>query len=157
MIIQPFYHVDPFYNNRLLHFKIFLLEKVAFIKKTFSITAFKTGYVKSLNGDLGNLLITLKGVRAIVNEFDKSKSKEEYRLMVFAIKKYNKIYSILMGIKFFNDSSLEETCTQILDEMYSIELELKKKAFENEPNNNNDAELINYASYYSRNTLNTFN
>lgn len=157
MTIQPFYHVDPFYNNRLLNFKIFILGKVAFIKEAFSITAFKTGYVKSLNADLGNLLITLKGVSAITHDFDKSKSKEEYELMAFAIRKYNKIYSILIKINFFNDNFLENTCTEILEEMYSIELELKQKAFENEPNKNKDAELIDYAVSYSRTTLSSLN
>jgi len=149
------YNIDPFYSNRLLDFKVRVLNTFAFVKKTLSIKSFKTGLITYLNKDFGKFLIVTEGILKVVPELDDSQVKESHPVVLKALKHFIRLYSSLEGVGFLDNQILGETCSSILSNLYTIESFLRHSISDSNFDNssNEDKELNTAASIISLNSV----
>lgn len=139
---------DLFFNLRL-----FIVENLASFRKYISWAHFETGLVKrltkKLNKDLILMIVSLKGMEAIVKDFNEIQATSLHLKLESNINNYNKLFSELNDINFFGNEQLQEVCYELLNEYYTFQFSLKRIAFPENQTSETDIELIKIASQIS--------
>lgn len=139
------YNIDPFYNNRLLDFKVFALN---FLKKIFAVKFSTSGAVNFLNNDLGKILTMTEGILKVIPALNMEDIENPYLSSERALKHFTKIYNSLEKKHFFDNVVTRETCDAILKNLYKAESRLRHLKFDS-VTNNEDKQLNDAATLIS--------
>jgi hypothetical protein len=140
-----YYNIDPFYNNKLLDFKVFALSV---IKKIFTVKFSASGVSNFLNKDLGQILTMTEGILKVIPVLDIEDIETPYLSSEKALTHFIKIYNSIEKRHFFNNEVTRETCEAILKNLYKAESKLRHLKFD-AVTNNEDKDLNDAATLIS--------
>lgn len=152
MTISPNY-IDPFYSNRLLRFKVVILNSASIIKYFLRLSWLKTGLIVALNKDLGKLLIMTEGLKKVTAELTSAEAKEQYSMSENSLKKFKRIYVTLDSVDFFSHNQTKLFAEEILCNFYELESNLRHLTYSDSPILSTDNELRQFSSYISRKSV----
>jgi hypothetical protein len=128
-MVDTHYHIGYDFYRKFLNLKVLVLSVFSALKYTLSIPKLHTGFADSLTEDLSSIHLSTEGYKVIIKNFTKEKASLEYKSAERSLFKFRSLYSKLEKVEFFHNKEIEVLSEQILLNYYSIEGELRSKAF----------------------------
>jgi hypothetical protein len=157
------YHIQPNILTKLFDLKVYALSSITNIVR--SNTLFRTvakhithtGFVLGVNKDLTKIFLITEGLKSVINspEYDKFFAKADHQYSKNSLLNYRQSFARLEKSRFFKNGTTRRLSNSVLDNLYKLEYELRKIAFDDQHSvTPEDSKLRQFASELSLSSLN---
>lgn len=141
------------YSPFNLRINLYLASKLSHFKRIISFSYFKNIFIIKILTQLTDIYLISEGLRKVALDDNIVNDNRAYPYIKKTLDKYQKLYSLLEKVAFFDKKNIEEISEKTLSNLYKTEAHIRMKLSSSNTEKSYDDSLIEFATSLSLGTF----